>query len=158
MRALKCLFALLLSIQLLVFVASAGCYPGSFGFESVKLLLIYADTDGSWSLSVKRELEKTAAFSSIALFDGRTDTPQLSALRNYDAVLVWATGTGFRDPKLLGDVLADYWDSNGAVVVALFANHRSRIRGRFGDFANGYMLIDGTHSAHDHHPAALGEV
>ena len=156
MRALQRLFGLLLNIQLLISVASAGCYPGSFG--SVKLLLVFADTDGSWSLSVKRELQNTADFSSIGMFDGRTGTPQLSVLRLYDVVLVWSTGTGFRDAKLLGDVLADYWDSNGAVVVAMFANHRSRILGRFGDFANGYMLIDGTHTGHVSKPSELGEV
>jgi hypothetical protein len=158
MRALKFLFVLLLKLQILPPVTSAGCYPGSFGLESVKLLLIYADTDGSWSLSVKRALAFTAAFDSIDLFDGRTNTPSLSTLQDYDAVLLWTTGTGFRDAKQLGDVLADYWDWRGAVVVAMFANHRSRILGRFGDFANGYMLIDGTRPVHNSDAAALGEV
>ena len=40
----------------------------------------------------------------------------------------------------------------------MFANHRSRIRGRFGNFANGYMLIDGSRPVHDTSPGALGEV
>jgi hypothetical protein len=160
MRPLRFLLGLLLSQShyFISPVTSAGCYPGSFGLESVKLLLIYADTDSSWSLSVKRELEKTQAFDSIALFDGRTATPSLLELQKYHTTLVWATGTGFRDASLLGDVLADYWDWGGAVIVAMFANHRSRIRGRFGDFANGYMLIDGSRPVHDTSSAALGEV
>ena len=138
-------------------VICAGCYPGSFGLESVNLLLIYADTDSSWSSSVKRSLEKTEAFATIALFDGRAATPSLSDLKNYDAVLVWCTGTDFSDATLLGDVLADYWDWRGGVVVAMFANHRSRIRGRFGDLAHGYMLMDGARPVHETAAAALGE-
>ena len=57
-------------------------------------------------------------------------------------MLAWSNAVSF--PSGVRDVLAQYWDAGGAVVVAFEANHGSNLQGRFGTAANGYMLIDGT--------------
>jgi hypothetical protein len=151
----------LVACQCLFLVSPAhggGCNPGSFGPSAINLLLLRADTDNSWAAKVKTEIENTAIFDSIEDFDARSQTPTLSFLQRFGAVLVWATGTEFSSPSGLGNVLADYWDGGGAVVAAMFAHHRSRIQGRFGNAANGYLLMDGSWPAHLSDKAGLGEV
>ncbi len=69
-------------------------------------------------------------------------TPALSALQGYTTVLVWSRDL-FALPSGLGDVLAQYWDGGGAVVVAVDANVESRLLSRCWA-ANGYMLTDRT--------------
>ncbi len=64
-------------------------------------------------------------------------------MQGYTTVLLWSRDL-FASPSGLGDVLAQYWDGGGAVVVAVDANLESRLPGRFGAVANGYMLIDWT--------------
>ena len=139
-------------------ISAMGCFPGYFGPASAKLLLIRADTDNSWASVVKTQLNETGSFGSIDIFDGRAAVPTLLLLQQFDVALVWATGVEFSSASALGDILADYWDGGGAVVIAMFANHRSRIQGRFGDMSNGYLLMDERWSAHDPSSAALGEV
>lgn len=49
------------------------------------------------------------------------DQPTLAQCENYDAVLVFSS-SAFSEPDELGDVLADYLDSGGGVVVAAIAS------------------------------------
>ena len=60
------------------------------------------------------------AVDVIPLAEG-SGTPTLASLRTYDAVIVW-TNTTPDDNEALGNVLADYVDGGGGVVVAVFAN------------------------------------
>ena len=50
-----------------------------------------------------------------------TDTPLLAELTAADVVLVWAASTAWDDVDGLGDVLADYVDQGGAVILAAHA-------------------------------------
>ena len=50
----------------------------------------------------------------------------------------------YNSPFNLGNLLAQYWDNGGAVVVATFANVNSNLLGRLGNSTNGYILLDGT--------------
>ena len=53
---------------------------------------------------------------------GSDPTPTLATLQQYSAVLVWANHC-FNNPTALGNVLADYIDGGGVVVVSVFALH-----------------------------------
>jgi hypothetical protein len=69
----------------------------------------------------------------VGEFDAESQTPSLADLLAYDAVFVVNDFT-FADPVALGDVLADYVDHGGAVVMTLaaFVNNYD-VRGRFMD-------------------------
>jgi hypothetical protein len=73
--------------------------------------------------TMRNLLQGTALFDTvdvIPLAEG-SGTPTLARLRLYDAVIVW-TNTTPDDNEALGNVLADYVDGGGGVVVAVFAN------------------------------------
>lgn len=50
-------------------------------------------------------------------------TPTLAHLQAYDMLLLW-TDSAFQDPVAVGDVLADFIDSGGGLVIATFAFSR----------------------------------
>jgi hypothetical protein len=92
---------------------------------------------------VQSKLLATRAFTTVDVFDAYTATPSLSTLQPYTAVLTWSSD-GYYDGSGLGDVLAQYWDGGGGVVVATHANTESYLQGRFGTNDNGYIVIDGS--------------
>ncbi len=78
---------------------------------------------------VSGKLLATGLFSSVDIIHAGLMTPTLPTLQLYDAVLVWSN-LDFLDAVTLGDNLADYVDSGGGVVMAVFAN-TSSISGRY---------------------------
>jgi PKD repeat protein len=76
---------------------------------------------------VKAKLEATGKFSSVSIVNVYSETPTLDDLQAFDAVLVWSNYL-YSDSAALGDVLADYVDSGGGVVVMMF------------NFATGYAI------------------
>ncbi|MCA9273564.1 MAG: hypothetical protein KDA31_11020 [Phycisphaerales bacterium] len=81
--------------------------------------------------------------NATGIGDG-TGTPSLATLMQYDAVIVWSNAS-FVDSVEMGDVLADYVDAGGGVVVALFANTTTSVNrnlaGRWQDAMGGYIAI-----------------
>ena len=81
--------------------------------------------------------------NATGIGDG-TGTPSLATLMQYDAVIVWSN-VSFVDSIAMGDVLADYVDAGGGVVVALFANTTTttnrNLAGRWQDPQGGYIAI-----------------
>ncbi len=69
------------------------------------------------------KLQGTGDFAAVDIIavTGAGSTPTLATLLGYDAVIVWSN-VDFADEAGLGDVLADYVDAGGGVVVAVFAN------------------------------------
>jgi len=59
-----------------------------------------------------------------------TYTPSLAELMAYDAIFVW--GSASLSGDLFGDVLADYVDAGGGVVIAVFAQPPGAIVGSRG--------------------------
>jgi uncharacterized protein (TIGR03382 family) len=58
-------------------------------------------------------------FPTVDLYDAGAETPTLAELQQYFAVLVYnQPGANFDNPMAFGDVLADYVDSGGGVVIA----------------------------------------
>ena len=101
-------------------------------------LLIYAD-DGENALHVATIIDNSTVLQdSIVRYDGALNTPDLFFLQNYESVLVW-TNDDFDDATAMGDVLADYVDAGGGVVVASFGNTTGGLDGRF--LSGGYHPV-----------------
>jgi len=99
------------------------------------VLILYAD-NVSKTMDVYNKLSAYQDIN-IDLYDVNQNTPTLAELQDYDAVLVYSNRI-YDDPELLGDVLADYADNGGGVVVAVFSwNTHSgsdlRLKGRYMD-------------------------
>ncbi|MEM8834944.1 MAG: hypothetical protein AAGD00_03895 [Planctomycetota bacterium] len=71
-------------------------------------------------------------------------TPSLGDLQQYDAVITWSNFS-YDDPVAMGNVLADYVDAGGGVVVGLFANTSPNsgrfLEGRWNDPGSEYLAI-----------------
>jgi hypothetical protein len=107
--------------------ASGTCTPG------LEVLLL-GDSYAPDTQDVQARLKSLGTFSTI---DINTTSPvTLQALQPYDAVLVWRDSYS-ND----GDVLADYFDAGGTVVVATGSGKL------YGRFATQYLLIAQTTSS-----------
>ncbi len=118
----------MLYILSLIATASAGsnvlvCY--SSGYES----------------DVYTKLHDTKMFTNVAETNCGSTTPTVADLLVHDAVLVYSD-SGFSNPSGLGNNLADYVDSAGGVVEAVFANGSVPLSGRFE--SGGYEPITGS--------------
>ncbi len=71
----------------------------------------------SWNSDVQTKLQDTGLFTSVDAFDATF--PTLAQVQAYDAVLVYSDNP-MSNAAPLGDVLADYVDLGGGVVVATF--------------------------------------
>ncbi len=73
---------------------------------------------------------------------GGGGTPDLATLLQYDAVLTWSN-VSHEDSEALGNVMADYVDAGGGVVVAVFGNTSPnparQLRGRW--LTDNYQII-----------------
>jgi len=91
----------------------------------------------------RAKLMGTGRFNDVALIDAGAMTPRLCDLKAFDGIIVWSNDQ-FDDPFTLGDRLADYVDSGGGVVLAVFANVSLRsfgnVWGRF--LSDNYFCID----------------
>ncbi|WP_222615311.1 Ig-like domain-containing protein [Persicimonas caeni] len=101
--------------------------------------------DPSYVPDVQTKLQGSGAFTSITLHNANQATPSLTELQQYDAVLVYSNSS-FASPVALGDVLADYVDAGGHVVLATFGMQGSSsslgLQGRF--ISAGYAPITGS--------------
>ena len=99
---------------------SGAAIRKSKGLESGSIKVALLGADGSSNIGdVQTYL---LPFSDLALVDVvnvLSSTPSVSTLLNYDSVLVWSNSP-FNDAVALGDVLADYVDLGGGVVLATF--------------------------------------
>lgn len=77
----------------------------------------------------------TGNVDSFEFFNG---TPTLAQVQNYDAVFFWHDFGG--DLNTFGNVLADYVDGGGGVVLGVFSNASGGLQGRWA--SGGYDPID----------------
>lgn len=87
------------------------------------------------------KLVGTGRFSQVDIIAANLSTPDLLALQQYDAVIVWSN-VNFQNAANLSTSLASYVDAGGGVVLAVFANSTSTT-GRFltGRWQNGDLDI-----------------
>jgi hypothetical protein len=106
-----------------------------------KVLLVGAPSTPTWADDVKAKLIASGV-DEVDLFNARNGTPTLAQLQGYTAALVYSDSP-FQNPAQLGNVLADYFDGGGKVVIATFANASvSPPAGRWA--AGNYQLINAT--------------
>jgi hypothetical protein len=104
----------------------------------ISVAIVTAD-DPTYMADVQASLVNTAAFSAVDLIDVQFSTPSLAQLTPYKALLVYSDSP-FGDPFALGNVVADYFDAGGRVVLAPGANCNGfSLQGRF--FNDGYMVL-----------------
>jgi subtilisin family serine protease len=90
---------------------------------------------------VAKYLIASGRFNSVSGIDGYLFTPTLSNLQNWNVVIVFGWDE-WGDNSAIGDLLADYVDAGGNVLIALAANSingRRIIGGRFN--SDNYWLI-----------------
>jgi len=83
------------------------------------VLLVHAT---SYITDVQNKLDATGRYSSVDVHDAGAASPTLLTLLAYDAALVVSDG-GFADAAGLGNLIADYADAGGGVVVCTFSYH-----------------------------------
>ena len=123
-------------------VASAailvGASPAAAATTEPKVAILASDLP-DWTADVSSKLTASGDFDSVTtLPESATHgaTPTLADLQKYDVVFVW-TDDNFTDPDAVGDVLADYVDGGGRVVIAAFSTlSNNNLGGRFdsGDY------------------------
>ncbi len=140
------------------------CGPG-FQNESYKylrsVLLVHNEIESDAN-DTRFQLMSTGAFDKVDSFDARTTLPPVSLLLNYSAALIMTAGAGtssaFQDRDLMGDLLADYWNAGGVVVMTYSAFLEENMGGTFGFLQNGYKLITSTGSSETGTYGSLGTV
>jgi len=109
--------------------------PPDYGAKDI---LVIAADEASLFLS---DIAGYDDIGTVDYYDGRNGTPSLSLLEEYDGVVVWSNYV-FYDIVAIGDVLADYLDAGGAVVMSHFSfgaawNIAGRIMSEYSPFATG---------------------
>ncbi len=126
---------------------------------STKVLVIYSDyVEAAYDVTSK--LLATGQFGAVDLFDAQGGMPTLELLKGYDVVFLW-TNIFLPQPTAMGDLLADYIDGGGRLVLGMFSmglsssNPNPRIQGRFDD--GNYWVIQPSMFTSST-PATLGKV
>lgn len=123
-----------------------GCCPsGCDGQDddcAPTVLIVHTNCCGiALAQDVQAKLSGFGVFPAVDLFDATAATPTLDLLQSYGVVLVFSDQV-FADPVLMGNRLADYFDGGGQVVTAPFTLcSPNALQGRFGDPAEGYLLL-----------------
>lgn len=106
-------------------IAATSCLfmaaVGAHALPKVLICAAAASTITNQFTDPQAKLLGTGRFQSVDIFLASTGTPTLAELQAYDAVIVWSN-VNFSNAAALGDVLADYVDAGGGVVIAVFAN------------------------------------
>lgn len=110
-----------------MFVTLTGCGGGGGGKNGVpplpEVAVLSNEAATPYTADVVEKLEATGQFSRVDTINSGTSTPSLSELATYDGVLIYTGDHGSltADTTALGDVLANYVDQGGGLVIAVFA-------------------------------------
>jgi hypothetical protein len=96
----------------------------------VAVVVGWDDTNDCRFVHVRDILMASGLFNTVTLINGTTSTPTLVELQVFQAVLTFSD-QGYQDPDQFGNVLADYVDAGGGVVMAVFSNASVPIAGRW---------------------------
>ena len=107
--------------QCAVVAAVAGLASGASLAQPFNVAIVAAASAGCNFTDPQAKLQGSGLFNIVDVIDVALGTPSLATLQQYDAVICWTNSTP-QDTNAWGDVLADYVDAGGGVVVAVFAN------------------------------------
>jgi hypothetical protein len=140
-----------------VFKCGAGFQNESFKYLQNVLLL--HNQQVSDAVDTQSELMSTGAFAKVDYFSVATANISASYLRNYHAVLILISGfSGVQQGADLGNLLADYWNAGGIVVMTYSAFADTSLQGAFGSLENGYKLMTTTAASEVGTADSLGAV
>ncbi|MEQ9096932.1 MAG: GC-type dockerin domain-anchored protein [Phycisphaerales bacterium] len=108
-------------MQLVGIAALAGLAGAAVAQDVAIVAAAASSSTASQFVETERVLVDSLAFDSVTVINTVTTTPTLDELLAFDSVIVWTNSTP-GDPDGVGNVLADYVDAGGGVVVAVFAN------------------------------------
>ena len=113
-------------------------YPGPVTSSPSDVLIVSAE-DSVGPLSM--ELLARPNINSVDWYDARSATPLLGDLTPYDVVICFSDYY-WGDPNAMGDVLADYVDAGGKIIMATFCWYPGDtiVGGRF--LADGYAPLN----------------
>src|SRR5207248_1697607 len=94
--------------------ASPTCTPSAF-----RVLIAYADIAGQ-PTEIHDQIAAEPGVTAVDYFDAFSGTPTLTQLEQYNIVYAFSNN-GWNDATAMGNVLADYEDAGGEVVVSTFA-------------------------------------
>lgn len=152
--ALAALVAVVLSTLVAGVLPAQADESSSTKDEPTVKVGLFAAEAPNFRQDVQKKLQALDVFATVDIVNYEfcsAEAPSLSELQPYDALLVW-TDCGFGDSQAVGDVLADYVDDGGRVVVATFAGSRPDgslgIGGRF--HSGSYLPVTtGSHQVGD---------
>jgi hypothetical protein len=118
------------------------CIPLHAQANSISVALLGADSSTNVN-AVRNNLLSTGSFGTVVQIPVIASTPTLAELNQYDALLVWSNSTFQSFGTPLGDVLDDYIDGGGGVVVTPFSfSQQWRINGDFRFKNGGYYALE----------------
>jgi hypothetical protein len=132
------IFSLALSLAFLASFAVFSLAPRQAAAAGSCKVGIYGAADAARLADVQSKLNSTGLFSQVDVHDVRSYTPTLAELQQYSAVLVFSNNS-FIDSTAMGNVLADYADADGGVVVATFAFNDATINIAGRIVSDGYL-------------------
>ena len=91
-------------------------------YNTCNVLIVPAETESEYLIGSYNfmDLLADATYSNVDYMDGTTTTPTLTELQAYDLVITYAN-THYADKVAMGDVLADYVDGGGRVIIGNYA-------------------------------------
>jgi hypothetical protein len=131
-------FSLALSLALMASSAVFFLAPHQAAAAGTCKVGIYGADVSDRVTDVQSKLNGTGLFTQVDVHDASTYTPTLAELQQYSAVLVFSQ-VSFNNSAALGDVLADFADAGGGVVVATFAFNNTSIALNGRIFSDGYL-------------------
>ena len=100
--------------------------------------VLSAEPSAAWNSDVTNKIMGTGSLPRVDLISVTGSTPTLAQLRSYQSVMVYSDGS-FNDSVALGNVLADYIDQGGGVVLQTFSFYSGAGLGILGRVTNGYL-------------------
>jgi hypothetical protein len=149
-------------MQLRSFVTLAlvcgATYGSAQGLNVAIVAAASSSTTAGQFTDPQSKLMGTGRFNSVSIINASLTTPTLADLQQYHSVMVWSN-VNFQDSVALGNVLADYVDAGGGVVVAIFANTTTTAnRWLGGRWVNGYEVIPSRGGTTSGTAASLGNI
>ena len=99
---------------------AGGAWRGFDLYSAASVAVLSAEPTVAWNSDVASKISGVGSIPKVDVIPVTDGTPALAQLRNYQSVLVYSDGS-FADQNAMGNVLADYLDQGGGVVMQTFA-------------------------------------